>query len=110
MSNQQRSRRKRTAVLVVHGMGSQRPLDTVRGIVNAVWLEGLIHPERKIWTHPELSGADIDLSVITTSSIPSTDHRVSDFHELYWAHLISEKGAVSVLLCLFECVGRGSRL
>jgi len=110
MSNQQRSRRKRTAVLVVHGMGSQRPLDTVRGIVNAVWLEGLIHPERKIWTHPELSGVDIDLSVITTSSIPSTDHRVADFHELYWAHLMSETRAVAVLLWLFELARKGPRL
>jgi hypothetical protein len=29
----------RTAVLVVHGMGSQRPLETVRGVINAVWFD-----------------------------------------------------------------------
>ena len=31
--------RRRTAILVVHGMGSQRALDTVRGVVDAVWLD-----------------------------------------------------------------------
>jgi hypothetical protein len=104
--------RKRTAVLVVHGMGSQRPLGTVRGVVNAVWLEGAApaDTERRIWTHPELSGIDIDLSVITTNFVPKTDHRRVDFHELYWAHLMSETRAVAVLLWLFELARRGPRL
>jgi hypothetical protein len=103
------SHRKRTAVLVVHGMGSQRPLDTVRGVVDAVWLGGnnSTHGTKKIWTHPELSGVDIDLSVITTSAIPNTDRRVVDFHELYWAHLMSETRAVAVLLWLFELARKG---
>jgi hypothetical protein len=30
---------KRTAVLVVHGIGSQRPLETMRGVVDAVWFD-----------------------------------------------------------------------
>src|SRR5579859_3129901 len=96
--------RKRTAVLVVHGMGSQRPLDTVRGVVDAVWLEGdaSASGQRRIWTHPEKSGVDdIDLPVITTNFVPGTDHRVIDFHELYWAHLMSETRATAVLLWLF---------
>lgn len=105
--------RKRTAVLVVHGMGSQRPLDTVRGIVEAVWLEGdrLARGERRTWTHPERSGIDdIDLPVVTTNSVPGTDHRRIDFHELYWAHLMSETRAVAVLLWLFEITRMGPRL
>ncbi len=102
---------KRTAVLVVHGMGSQRPLDTVRGIVDAVWLEGdatSANP-RRIWTHPERSGIDdIDLPVITTSS--NERRRRIDLHELYWAHLMSETRAVAVLLWLFELARTGPRL
>ena len=31
---------KRTAVLVVHGIGSQRALETVRGVIKGVWLDG----------------------------------------------------------------------
>lgn len=109
---------KRTAVLVVHGMGSQRPLDTARGVVDAVWLKGEhsveseseSESERRIWTHPKRSGVDIDLPVITTNFMEGTKKRRFDFHELYWAHLMSETRAVAVLLWLFELVRKGPRL
>jgi hypothetical protein len=107
-------KKMRTAVLVVHGMGSQRALDTVRGVVNAVWLDR-DEPEgpadKRYWLHPEQRSNDVDLSVITTSEIPGTvDKRSADFHELYWAHLMSETRAVAVLLWLFELVRKGPRL
>jgi hypothetical protein len=105
---------RRTAVLVVHGMGSQRVLDTVRGIVNAVWLDKDDKPgpgDKRYWLHPERKNDDLDLSVITTNEVPGTaDHRSADFHELYWAHLMSETRAVAVLLWLFELVRKGPRL
>ena len=41
------ARNFRTAVLVVHGMGSQRPLETVRGIINAVWFDDDDHSQRQ---------------------------------------------------------------
>jgi hypothetical protein len=65
---------------------------------------------KRIWTHPERSGIDIDLTVTTTSSVPNTDHRVVDFHELYWAHLLSETRGVAILLWLFELARKGPRL
>lgn len=102
----------RTAVLVVHGMGSQRPLETVRGVVDAVWRDGLPAETstRRVWTHPEPSGVDIDLTVMTTNSIlGKPSHRTADFHELYWAHLMSETRAVAVLLWLFELGRKGPR-
>lgn len=106
--------KRRTAVLVVHGMGSQRVLDTVRGVVNAVWLDTDGEPgedDQRYWLHPERKHNDLDLSVITTSDVPGTaDHRSVDFHELYWAHLMSETRAVAVLLWLFELVRKGPRL
>jgi hypothetical protein len=102
--------KKRTAVLVVHGMGSQRALDTVRGVVNSVWLDDEPSSKR-YWMHPEKRDNDTDLSVITTNEIPGTvDNRSADFHELYWAHLMSETRAVAVLLWLFELVRKGPRL
>jgi hypothetical protein len=33
------SRPKRTGILAIHGMGLQRPMETVRGVVNAVRLD-----------------------------------------------------------------------
>ena len=101
----------RTAVLVVHGMGIQRPLDTVRGVVDAVWLNGgpSVSGPPRIWTHPAQTGVDdIDLPVITTNFL--TKNRRIDFHELYWSHLMSETRAVAVLLWLFELAKIGPRL
>jgi hypothetical protein len=106
--------KRRTAVLVVHGMGSQRALDTVRGVVDAVWLDNDDKPgkgDKRYWLHPEQKNDDVDLSVITTSEVPdAADNRRVDFHELYWAHLMSETRAVAVLLWLFELVRKGPRL
>jgi hypothetical protein len=78
---------RRTAVLVVHGIGSQRVLDTVRGIVAAAWLDKDDKPgpgDKRYWLHPERKSDDLDLAVITTNEVPgTTDHRSADFHELY---------------------------
>ena len=107
-------RRLRTAVLVVHGMGSQRPLETVRGIINAVWFNNDDHIQdktHKLWSHPEPSGVDLDLTVMTTNDFKDpAGGRVADFHELYWAHLMSETKAVAVLLWLFELGRKGPNL
>lgn len=99
----------RTAVLVVHGMGLQRPLDTVRGVIKAVWQSGdPSESAHKIWLHPERSGIDIDLAVITTSWLDGvTPNRSVDFHELYWSHLMSETPGLAVLLWLFELAHKG---
>lgn len=102
--------RKRTAVLVVHGIGSQRALETVRGVIRGLWLDrdNPTDRNRRIWSHPEKSGVDIDLTVMTTNEVPgSEDHRSVDFHELYWAHLMSETKAVAVLLWLYELCRKG---
>src|SRR3954453_4271428 len=100
---------KRTAILVVHGIGSQRALETVRGVIRGVWLDrnNPADQGKRIWTHPERDGADIDLSVMTTSDVPGTRDRCVDFHELYWAHLMSETRAVAVLLWLYELCRKG---
>ncbi|HYI29578.1 MAG TPA: hypothetical protein VD863_17190, partial [Bradyrhizobium sp.] len=107
---EQGAERQRTAILVVHGIGSQRALETVRGVIRAVW-RNRKNPDdkgRRIWTHPQRDGADIDLAVMTTNTVPgSTDKRVVDFHELYWAHLMSETKAVAVLLWLYELCRKG---
>jgi hypothetical protein len=103
--------RKRTAVLIVHGMGSQRPLDTARGMVDTVWLRpgDPSTAARRIWSHQEQTLIDIDLPVITTNTDAGSGNRRIDFHELYWAHLMSETKAVAVLLWLFELARMGPR-
>src|SRR6185295_19778627 len=104
--------RKRTAVVVVHGIGSQRALETVRGVIRAVWSDGESADDarKRIWTHPEETANDIDLAVMTTNTVPDTHDCVVDFHELYWAHLMSETKAVAVLLWLFELARKGPNM
>jgi hypothetical protein len=101
---------KRTAILAVHGIGSQRALETVRGVIRGVWLDP-DNPQdngKRLWSHPEKGVADIDLSVLTTNEVPGADgSRIIDFHELYWAHLMSETKAVAVLLWLYELCRKG---
>ena len=31
-----------------------------------------VTPDKRIWTHPERDGADIDLSVMTTNEVPGS--------------------------------------
>ncbi len=66
--------RKRTAILVVHGIGSQRALETVRGVIRGVWLDEKNPADKgkRIWTHPERDGSDIDLAVMTTNTVPES--------------------------------------
>ena len=102
---------KRTAVLVVHGIGSQRALETVRGVIQG----GLAKPQKS----RRQGQADLEPSSTGRRGYRpdghddqrrcrnSKDKRVVDFHELYWAHLMSETKAVAVLLWLYELCRKG---
>jgi hypothetical protein len=85
------------AIIVIHGMGEQRPMDTLRGFVRSVWeldkkitANGLPHPSA-VWSKPDLRTGSLELRRITTrQSIPTTTFGKgvrSDFYELYWADL-----------------------
>jgi hypothetical protein len=92
----QRSAAKQ-AVILIHGMGEQIPMDTIKGFVETVWecdtaitANGLPNPS-KVWSKPDDRTGSLELRRITTrESIPSTGfpHGVrTDFYELYWADL-----------------------
>ncbi|MCW5717299.1 MAG: hypothetical protein KIS68_05660 [Bauldia sp.] len=106
---EKRKKPARTAVLIVHGIGNQRPLDTLRGMVRAVWTTdpAVSGPKANHWLHFDRSG-DVDLPVVTTSTVAGHDHQI-EFHELYWAHTMAGTRLVAVLLWLFEFVRKGSR-
>lgn len=85
------------AVVVIHGMGEQRPMDTIKAFVRAVWetdevvtANKLPHPAQ-VWSKPDPRTGSLELRRITTrESIPSASfpHGVrTDFYELYWADL-----------------------
>ena len=86
------------AVIVIHGMGEQAPMDTIKGFVNAVWQKddvvtatGLPN-STEVWSKPDARTGSLELRRITTresiASPPTFPQGVrTDFYELYWADL-----------------------
>ena len=84
------SKSSRQAVLLIHGIGEQRPMDTLRGFVRAVWtLDTSIHNEyagHDVWSKPDSVSASFELRRLTT---PQNSAGIrTDFFEFYWAHLM----------------------
>lgn len=106
----ERKRARRTAVLIVHGIGNQRPLDTLRGVVRTVWTtdKAVSGPKADHWLHFDRIHGDVDLPVVTTSAVVGHDHQI-EFHELYWAHAMAGTRLPAVLLWLFDFVRKGSQ-
>jgi len=86
------------AVVVIHGMGEQIPMDTIKGFVHAVWqTDDSITPNRfphptEVWSRPDGRTGSLELRRITTrESVPSAPEFPAgvrtDFYELYWADL-----------------------
>lgn len=85
------------AVVVIHGMGEQQPMDTIRSFVRAVWetATGLtgdhFHNPREVWSKPDVATGSLELRRITTrESIATqtfTEGVRTDFYEMYWADL-----------------------
>lgn len=72
----------RQAVIVIHGIGEQRPMDTVRGFVEAV-MPDPPGSKPRFWSKPDPMSELFELRKLTTPqtrSIPPTD-----FYEYYWA-------------------------
>jgi hypothetical protein len=79
---------KRQAVIVIHGMGEQRPMETLRSFVKGVKvaLERADPLEKKstVRSKPDSIG---DIYETVRLSMDSTRNRpITDFYEFYWAH------------------------
>ena len=83
--------------MLIHGMGEQIPMDTIRSFVTAAWEQdpvisanGLPSPA-KTWSKPDDRTGSLELRRITTRESKATtihpDGVRSDFYELYWADL-----------------------
>lgn len=85
------------AVIIVHGMGEQRPMDTLKSFVRTVWEldEEIARPAVRnpnmVWSKPDARSGSLELRRITTrESVTSSAFPAgvrTDFYELYWADL-----------------------
>jgi hypothetical protein len=88
---------RRQAVLVIHGIGEQKPMETLRSFVEAIWTrrsDGSVDPDKRSWLRPDEISDSFDLRQICTKA-SGRDVR-TDFFELYWAHLMTGNRLVSV--------------
>ncbi len=82
-------KRRKQAVVIVHGMGEQKPLETLRGFVEAVWgarpTPGDHAPEDDVWLVPDMRTGLKELARVTTRKHNGI---ATDFYELYWSDLL----------------------
>lgn len=88
------------AVVVIHGMGEQLPMQTLLSFVDTAWAKddslvdrgkpdpnsGGPRNDNVFWSKPDRRGRSFELRVITTES--AKKDRRTDFYEFYWSHLI----------------------
>ena len=84
------------AVVVIHGMGEQTPMDTIKSFVRAVWetasdLTANGPHATEVWSKPDVATGSLELRRITTRESIATqtfaDGVRTDFYEMYWADL-----------------------
>ncbi|MEZ4699085.1 MAG: hypothetical protein R2834_02045 [Rhodothermales bacterium] len=82
--------KSKQAVLLIHGIGEQRPMDTLRGFVKAVWTTNTAiqheHARPGVFSKPDMLSGSYELRRITTTQ--DRNGVRTDFYEFYWAHLM----------------------
>jgi hypothetical protein len=89
MANNENSSGPRQAVLLIHGIGEQRPMETLRSFVGAFLEPGSYHSK------PDLLSATFEMRRLKLRKLESSDPKIpnlnpdwpeTDFYEYYWAH------------------------
>lgn len=78
------------AVLLIHGIGEQRPMDTLQGFVDTVWTHDAEVQSQfsgaASWSKPDTVSESFELRRLTTGRNAAGIR--TDFFEFYWAHLL----------------------
>lgn len=85
--------RDRIAVVVVHGMGNQFPMDTLNGFVDAVKPEAAV-----LFSSPNRITDERETRRLSFNSAPY------DFYEYYWAHYVEDPGFTAVVKWAFSLI------
>jgi len=92
---------KKTAVIIIHGIGEQVPMETLNEFVDTVWTcdlslaspgkpdpnTGEVRTKNASWSKPDARNRSFELQLVTTES--DFDGRRVDFFEYYWAHRVT---------------------
>lgn len=73
----------RQAVVIIHGIGEQRPMSTLRGFIGAV-LGATDAGASRVFSKPDLISKSFELRRLVAAK--SRTRPITDFFEYYWAH------------------------
>ena len=87
------SSKPRQAVVIIHGIGEQLPMETLRAFVTAVTQDVSRPPEQKAESKPDHLSPTLELRRMAVPGENKTwspgEWVSTDFYELYWAHLMT---------------------
>ncbi len=86
------------AVILIHGIGNQTPMETVRPFVEAVWTRAPRpedSPKHLTWSQRDLKSDNLELWRITTNAT-AAGVRI-DFFEFYWADLMEDTALADIV-------------
>ncbi|NOX94039.1 MAG: hypothetical protein GXP04_02765 [Alphaproteobacteria bacterium] len=89
---------KKTAIILIHGMGEQRPMNALKSFVKSVWLDDDRVSKGKsnqVWSKPDHISESFELRRLTTGQ--NTAGKRQDFFEFYWAHLMHGTELVDII-------------
>ncbi len=84
------------ALLLIHGIGEQRPMESLNSFIQAAWTTHTeLHVKHNnepdaLWSKPDRVSGSAELRRLTTPSHKGVNGNVrTDFFEFYWAHLMT---------------------
>ncbi len=102
-------RRPKNAVVVIHGMGEQAPMETLRSFVEAAWMNAPWQArsnEPRTWSKRDFVTQSFETRRITTNY--DIGGKRTDFYEFYWAHMMQGTKFSQVLAWLKRLLVRGA--
>jgi hypothetical protein len=95
------------AVIVIHGIGEQRPMSTLRDFVDAVIPDPEGEGRVKFHSKPDRMSQSFELRKL--QSLQTRSAPITDFYEYYWAYLIEGTRYAHIVSWLKELLWRSPR-
>jgi hypothetical protein len=88
MNSSEKAQRPRQAVVLIHGIGEQRPMETLRAFVSAFLEDGTYHSKPDMLSDTDEMRRLKLRKFVADDPAKSTnpDWPETDFYEYYWAH------------------------
>lgn len=97
---------KRQAVIVIHGIGEQQPMDTLREFADNILDTEKDSNEPAYYSKPDGLSQNFELRRLTTRG---DTHPRTDFFEFYWAHLMPKAGWTGIFDWVWLMMNRSVR-